>query len=87
MVNSINSRFVDPLKNISKIPNLPKISKRKDFKKKYKKSLVKNSSFRIVFIGNIGLPQGLDFLINVMKKLKNNKIELFFVGDGYARNN
>jgi len=86
MVNSINSRFVDPLKNISKIPNLPKISKRKDFKKKnIKKSLVKNSSFRIVFIGNIGLPQGLDFLINVMKKLKNNKIELFFVGDGYAK--
>ncbi len=86
MINSINSRFIKPLKNITKIPNLPKISKSKDFNKtNLKRSLVKNSSFRIVFIGNIGLPQGLDFLIKVMEKLKKNKIELFFIGEGYAK--
>ena len=82
MKQTINNNFSKPLDNILIIPNLPKISNNVSEYIKHPILKKDNINFRIVFIGNIGWVQGLNFLIKSMKFLESENIELVILGSG-----
>lgn len=47
--------------------------------------IYKDSTFNIVFTGNIGDAQGLDLMVQAAAELKDSNIRWFLVGDGRAR--
>ena len=49
---------------------------------KFSKNKIKNSRFRFIFVGQLIKRKNLDILIKAIASLKNNKIELWVVGDG-----
>lgn len=85
MYDGVASRGIHTRK-ISMIPNMSKIdtfgNMEKDFKLSEKLKLKKNS-FKVVYFGSMGLANGMDYIIEGIKKLKNKKdIEFVFMGGG-----
>jgi len=90
MKDTINSRFSRKRKNIMIIQNLPKIINHNSslITKYLNIPLKKKGTFRLIFIGNVGIKQGLETLIDTMHLLASNKgIELIILGDGAELNN
>jgi colanic acid biosynthesis glycosyl transferase WcaI len=88
MINKAISKGISP-KKILFFPNWTEIKKFKDKKKSVTilKSLDIDISKKIVlYSGNIGEKQGLEFVIGVAERLKNNKnLQFLFVGEGTAK--
>ncbi|MDU1912154.1 glycosyltransferase family 4 protein [Fusobacterium sp.] len=67
------------LRNWGKLKEKPKV----DFLDMRKKYNYKDKDFLIVFGGNMGVPQGLNFLLEVAEKCKNSKdIKFLLIGKG-----
>ena len=49
---------------------------------KFSKNKIKNSRFRFIFVGQLIKRKNLDILIKAIASLKNDKIELWIIGDG-----
>ena len=81
MKQTLEKRAVKDL-NISVIPNLPRDISLKVNISSNSFLPKKKNIFRLVFAGNIGRYQGLDILIEAMTCLKNENIELIFIGEG-----
>lgn len=63
-----------------------KLSK-KEYKKLRRKYSLKDDDVVSVYTGNFGKPQGLDFLINILEKYKNNdKVKFILIGRGTEKN-
>jgi len=75
-----------PLEKVSMIPNMSKIdvfwSREKDIVLMDKLNLKRNT-FKIVYFGAMGLANGMDYIIDAIKYLKDNQeIEFVFMGGG-----
>lgn len=80
--------FVDNIHNrgISKdkLVFWPQFCDKPDDLKMVKPTMLNNDTFNVVFTGNIGQAQGLEFLINAMKNIENENVNCYLVGDGRA---
>lgn len=75
----IDAEKLHILRNWGKIKEKIKINKN-EIRKKY---LYKENDFIVVFGGNMGRPQGLEFLLNLAEKnITNENIKFLFVGKG-----
>ena len=82
MIFSINEIYSKPLNNIQKIPNLPRTTKKIDDEISHSIFEKDKDTFRLIFVGNLGKVQGLDLIIKAMRLLRNERIELIFLGSG-----
>jgi glycosyltransferase involved in cell wall biosynthesis len=65
------------------LPNWMKINENVRYTSKIKKKFNLENKFVAIFGGNLGLPQKIDFLIEVAEKIKENKSIVFFlIGNG-----
>ena len=85
MLNGVIKRDI-PLEKVSMIPNMSKIdmfwSRDKNVSLLNKLGL-KHDSFKVVYFGAMGLANGMDYIIDAIKYLKDNQeIEFVFMGGG-----
>lgn len=85
MFNGVVKRSI-PVEKVSMIPNMSKIdifwSREKDLALIDKLNLKRNT-FKIVYFGAMGLANGMDYIIDAIKYLKDNlEIEFVFMGGG-----
>lgn len=84
--NFLKKEKMDIFPNSVIIDDENKLSK-KEYKKLRRKYSLKDDDVVSVYTGNFGKPQGLDFLINILEKYKNNdKVKFILIGRGTEKN-
>lgn len=91
MYNGVRSKGINK-KKISMIPNMAKIDKfysRPIDKTLYSKYKLKESTFKVIHFGAIGLANGVEYIIeaaNILKQQNQNQIDFIFAGGGSQEN-
>lgn len=75
-----------PVEKVTTIPNMSKIDKfwSREKKPNFLKELnLRQDTFKVIYFGSMGIANGMDYIINAIKHLKDEKdIEFMFLGGG-----